>query len=55
MENMEKKRYETPDAEKMMFNYRDQVVAASTGCGAYFSQYGEKGAGCNSVVEEHMN
>lgn len=26
-----KKTYETPEAEKMMFNYRDQVVAASTG------------------------
>ena len=24
-----KKTYETPEAEKMMFNYRDQVVAAS--------------------------
>lgn len=28
---MEKKTYETPEAEKMLFNYRDQVVAASTG------------------------
>lgn len=27
MEN--NKIYETPEAEKMMFNYRDQVVAAS--------------------------
>ena len=26
-----KKTYETPEAEKMMFNYRDQVVAASIG------------------------
>ena len=26
-----KKTYETPEAEKMMFNYRDQVVAASGG------------------------
>ena len=30
-ENTMKKTYETPEAEKMMFNYRDQVVAASTG------------------------
>ena len=30
MENIEKKSYEKPEAEKMMFNYRDQVVAAST-------------------------
>ena len=29
MEMTEKKTYETPEAEKMMFNYRDQVVAAS--------------------------
>lgn len=29
MENIEKKTYEAPEAEKMMFNYRDQVVAAS--------------------------
>lgn len=27
MEN--KKTYETPEAEKMLFNYRDQVVVAS--------------------------
>jgi hypothetical protein len=31
MEMTEKKTYETPEAEKMMFNYRDQVVAASAG------------------------
>lgn len=30
MEN--KKIYEAPEAEKMLFNYRDQVVAASTNC-----------------------
>lgn len=29
MKNTEKKKYETPLAEKMMFNYCDQVVAAS--------------------------
>ena len=31
MENIEKKTYEAPEAEKMMFNYRDQVVVASSG------------------------
>lgn len=31
MENNVKKNYETPEAEKIMFNYRDQVVAASSG------------------------
>lgn len=29
MENNIKRNYETPTAEKMMFNYCDQVVAAS--------------------------
>ena len=32
MKNNVKKNYETPEAEKIMFNYRDQVVAASSGC-----------------------
>lgn len=32
MEMIEKKTYETPEAEKMLFNYRDQVVAASSRC-----------------------
>lgn len=32
MENNVKKTYETPEAEKIMFNYRDQVVAASQNC-----------------------
>lgn len=31
MKNNVKKTYETPEAEKIMFNYRDQVVAASQG------------------------
>jgi hypothetical protein len=42
MEMTEKKTYETPEAEKMMFNYRDQVVAAS-GCivsGSYSHETG---------------
>lgn len=29
MEMTAKKTYETPEAEKMLFNYRDQVVVAS--------------------------
>lgn len=32
MENNVKKNYETPEAEKMIFNYRDQVVASSDKC-----------------------
>ena len=31
MEMTAKKTYETPEAEKMTFNYRDQVVVASNG------------------------
>ena len=31
MEMTAKKTYETPEAEMMMFNYRDQVVVASSG------------------------
>lgn len=40
MEMTEKKTYETPEAEKMSFNYRDQVVAASS-C---LNQYGSVGS-----------
>lgn len=32
MTNNVKKNYETPEAEKIMFNYSDQVVAASSNC-----------------------
>ncbi len=31
MENNVKRNYQTPEAEKIVFNYRDQVVAASGG------------------------
>lgn len=51
MENIEKKTYEAPEAEKMMFNYRDQVVAAS-GCGsAYINQGAYIGGSCNTTPE----
>ena len=41
MENIEKKTYETPEAEKMMFNYRDQVVVASGTCLDRWVNFGE--------------
>lgn len=44
MENIEKKTYETPAAEKMEFNYRDQVVVASNG-GSCQSVWVNVGAG----------
>lgn len=38
--NNTKKNYETPEAEKIMFNYRDQVVAASQSCHPIWSNFG---------------
>lgn len=39
---MEKKTYVTPEADKMMFSYRDQVVAASTNCVDQWVNIGEE-------------
>lgn len=59
MEMTNKKTYETPEAEKMMFNYRDQVVAASTtiACGSvYINQGAYEGGFCeNPEHHEYMN
>ncbi|WP_432365775.1 hypothetical protein [Blautia luti] len=54
MENNTKKNYETPEAEKIMFNYRDQVVAAS-GCLSVWINMG--GASCTEGNKhyEHLN
>lgn len=47
MEMIEKKTYETPEAEKMLFNYRDQVVAASN-CTSYYRNEDVQGTeNCN--------
>ena len=43
-----KKTYETPEAEKMMFNYRDQVVAASAGRCIVNGEYSHFVGECNS-------
>ena len=52
MENNTKKNYETPEAEKIMFNYRDQVVAASQGCHAVWSHTGLHT--CNDIHGEYL-
>ena len=39
--NNTKKNYATPEAEKIMFNYRDQVVAASQSCMPIWSHAGD--------------
>lgn len=42
MKNNEKRTYETPVAEKIMFNYCDQVVAASQStCTNVWINYGQ--------------
>ena len=51
MENNVKKTYETPEAEKIMFNYRDQVVAASQGC---LSVWVNIGAGSCTEGNKHL-
>lgn len=50
---MEKKTYETPEAEKMMFNYRDQVVAASIG-GNCTDRWVNIGDGSCTEGNEHL-
>ena len=52
MENNMKKNYETPAAEKMMFNYRDQVVAASQGCVDVWINIGEDS--CTEGNKQHQ-
>ena len=55
MENNAKKIYEKPTAEKMMFNYRDQVVAASTGtCEDRWVNVGENSCTEDNIHLEHL-
>ena len=46
---MMKKTYEKPEADKIAFNYRDQVVAAS-GCGGSDDGFMENAVGIGSPV-----
>ena len=45
-----KKNYETPEADKISFNYRDQVVAASGGEGGNGDSFAQNVAGVGSPV-----
>ena len=55
MENNVKKTYETPEAEKIMFNYRDQVVAASQGCLSAWVNIGTGSCTEGNKHLEHLN
>lgn len=55
MENNVKKTYETPEAEKIMFNYRDQVVAASQGCLSVWGNIGASSCTEGNKHLEHLN
>ena len=55
MENNTKKNYETPEAEKIMFNYRDQVVAASQGCLSVWVNFGPVHCAEGNKHLEHLN
>lgn len=55
MENNVKKTYETPKAEKIMFNYRDQVVAASQGCQSRWVNIGVASCVEGNKHLEHLN
>lgn len=55
MENNVKKNYETPEAEKIMFNYRDQVVAASQTCTDVWVNIGEKSCTEGNAHYERLN
>lgn len=55
MENNVKKTYETPKAEKIMFNYRDQVVAASQTCHDVWINIGALSCTDGNRHHEHVN
>ena len=55
MENNVKKTYETPEAEKIMFNYRDQVVAASQICHDVWINIGALSCTEGNRHHEHLN
>ena len=55
MENNEKKTYETPEAEKIMFNYRDQVVAASQNCYDVWINIGVTSCTDGNKHQQHVN
>lgn len=51
-----KNSYTTPEAERIEFNYRDQVVAASTdGCQDVWVNFGENSCTEGNQHWEHLN
>lgn len=52
MEMTAKKTYETPEAEKMLFNYRDQVVVASNACVDIWNNQGV--GACKEGIPEYL-
>lgn len=54
MNNNEKKNYETPAADKIMFNYCDQVVAASNCISVWINQ-GVASCTDGNQHQEHLN
>ena len=55
MENNVKKNYETPEAEKIMFDYRDQVVAASQNCQDVWVNIGYNSCTDGNKHHEHLS
>lgn len=55
MKNNEKKNYETPVAVKMMFNYSDQVVAASKPCVSVWVNHGKNECTEGNQLQEFLN
>lgn len=55
MENNVKKNYQTPEAEKIVFNYRDQVVAASQTCTDAWVNIGNSSCTEGNKHLEHLN
>lgn len=57
MENNKKKNYETPAAEKIMFNYYDQVVAASQtqNCVSVWINQGANKCTEGNQIKEYLN
>lgn len=55
MTNNVKKNYETPEAEKIMFNYSDQVVAASSNCQKVWVNIGDYGCTSGTQTEIYLS
>jgi hypothetical protein len=51
-----KRNYVSPTAEKVTFNYSEQVVASGSKCGVDFSGYMDSsGSGCTCGYQEATN